>query len=212
MPLKENVVRSPPPDMNVVCDPPPNESVTHDLPPHENVVRSPPPDRNVVCSPPPHENVVCNPLEGQPGGKEFLQKIARLPAKQSQTRTSSQRLKTDRIMKPKFNYRRPGRSGVDFRNLRVDFSPKNRAKVGRSCSESLKNRAHRRQHRGRHRRHRARSRSGSCRPSSKGSRDNSGHRSSSVGSETAEARARENFLWRTIVFDRGKVTGLRVDE
>ena len=182
--LNENVVRSPPPDMNIVCDPPLNESVTHDLPPHENVVRSPPPDRNVVCSPPPNENVVCGPLKNQRRGKKSLRRVRPLPAVRSRVRANSRMRNVTRTRKRKIK-----RSIVDHRpcqSSRADSlskcqMPKNRDGVGHSCSESLKDRAHRRQHHGRRRCMRSRSRSFSS--SSESGRENSGHGSPPVGGE-----------------------------
>ena len=206
MQLNENVVRSPPPDMNIVCDPPLNESVTHDLPPHENVVRSPPPDRNVVCSPPPNENVVCGPLKNQRRGKKSLRRVRPLPAVRSRVRANSRMRNVTRTRKRKIK-----RSIVDHRpcqSSRADSlskcqMPKNRDGVGHSCSESLKDRAHRRQHHGRRRCVRSRSRSFSS--SSESGRENSGHGSPPVGGEMAAGtRARERVLLRAIVFDRGK--------
>jgi len=203
--LNENVVRSPPPDMSVMCDPPQNESFTRDLPPHENVVRSPLSDRNVVCSPPPNGNVVCNPLKGQQEGNKFLQKVARLKAQQRRVRTTSPRRKKARIMKRKCDCHRPGQSSIGDRNLRDNPSHKNRAGFRHRRSKLLKKCARWRQHRGRRRR--ARSRSRSLSPSLKSGRENSGHASSPMGIERVGAIAREGVLRRTIVFDRGKVTG-----
>jgi len=200
-PPNSNVASSSPLDEKVVREPPPNESIVHDLPPHENVVRSPPSDRNVVCSPPPNENVVYGPLKNRQKGKSILWKIARLPAEQSQTWSSSRGRRTARIRKRPCGWpidnRRPWRNVWDIP------SHKNRARVRHRRSKSLKKRARRRQHRGRRRCVRSRSRSFSS--SSESGRENSGHGSPPVGGEMAAGtRARERVLLRAIVFDRGK--------
>jgi hypothetical protein len=158
-----------------------------------------------VCNPPPNKNVVRNPLKSQLEAK-FIRKVLPLPAARSRVRANSRMRGTTRTRKRKIK-----RSIFDHRTCQSSRAnslsrcqmPKNRDGVGHSCSESLKDRAHRRQHHGRRRCVRSRSRSFSS--SSESGRENSGHGSPPVGGEMAAGtRARERVLLRAIVFDRGK--------